>query len=450
VDNDKLVEKIKEYMKKFHVPGVAVGILHEDKTFTEGLGVTNVDHPISVDETTLFQIGSITKTFVGTLAMRLVEMGKLELDTPIQTYLPNFSVLDEESSKKVTMRHLFTHTAGWVGDWFPEGLGHGEDAVSRYVASMVDTPELTPLGEVLSYNNAGFNVAGRVLEAVSGKVFTEIMQEMFLELLGMNHTYLLPWDLMTHRFVVGHSNEEDGPAVAKPWSIGRASGPAGGIVTNVKDMLNYAQFQLGDGTFNRKRLLEPESLEKLHTPQVKFTPNNSVALTFWVDDSRATRTIGHGGGTVGQTSLLTLVPDRDFSILLVTNSSNGGQLNPKLTNWALNHYLGIDTPEPALIEIPPKQLAEYDGGYEATLTAAEVSSREGRLAIGRRSLGGFPTRDIPPPSTGPLPPVHYGFYSKDHIVGLEGPHKGALGQFLRDPDGSIAWLRLGMRIHRPI
>ena len=449
MDNDKLVEKIKGYMKEFHVPGVAVGILHGDETFTEGLGVTNVDHPMSVDETTLFQIGSITKTFVGTLAMRLVEKGKLELDAPIRTYLPDFRVLDEEASEKVTLRHLFTHTAGWVGDWFPEGLGHGEDAVSRYVASMADTPQLTPVGEVLSYNNAGFNVAGQVLEAVSGKVFTEIMQELLLDL-GMNHTYLLPWDMMTHRFVVGHSDGEDGLAVAKPWSIGRASGPAGGIVTCVKDMLNYARFQLGDGTFNGKRLLEPESLEKLHSPQVQFTPNNSVALTFWVDDSRAARTMGHSGGTVGQISLLTLVPNSDFSILLVTNSVNGRQLNPKATNWALDHYLGIDKPEPALIEIPQKRLAEYEGGYEATLTATEVGSSDGKLAIGRRSLGGFPTRDIPPPSTEPLPPAQYGFYSKDHIVGLDGPHKGDLGQFLRDPEGRIAWLRIGLRIHRLI
>jgi hypothetical protein len=266
----------------------------------------------------------------------------------------------------------------------------------------------------------------------------------------MNHTYLLPWDLMTHRFVVGHSNNEDGATVVKPWSIGRASGPAGRIVTNVKGMLNYAQFQLGDGTFNGRRLLMPESLEKLHTPQVQFTPNNSVALTFWVDDSRTIRTIGHGGGTVGQTSLLTMVPNHDFSILLVTNSGNGRQLNPKVTNFALEHYLGIDTPDPSLIEIPQKQLREYNGSYEATLTAAVVGSSDGKLTIERRSLGGFPTKDIPPPPMEPLAPVHYGFYSKDQIVGLEDPYKGDLGQFLRNPDGSIAWLRLGTRIHRPL
>jgi CubicO group peptidase (beta-lactamase class C family) len=447
MDNESLVKKIKRLMRRLHVPGVAVGLRRGDETFTKGFGVTNVDHPVPVDEATLFQIGSITKTFVGTLAMRLVEMGKLELDAPIRTYLPDFRVLDEEASKRVTMRHLLTHTAGWVGDWFPLDLGHGEDAVARYVAGMVDTPQLTPVGKVLSYNNAGFNVAGRVFETVLGKAFTEIMQEMLFDPLEMKHTYLLPWDLMTHRFVVGHSVKGDAPAVARPWSIGRASGPAGGIVTNVRDMLNYAKFQLGDGTLHGNRLLDMESLEKLHTPQVHFTPSNSVALTFWVDDRRAARTMGHGGGTVGQTSLLTLVPEHDFAIILVTNSGNGGHLNPMVTNLALEHYLGVSTPRPSLSRTPKKKLAEYVGSYKATLTEVEVETGRGNLVVKRRSLGGFPTKDIPPTSE-PLPPVRYGFYGEDHIIGLEAPHKGDLGQFLRNPDGSIAWLRLGLRIHR--
>ena len=449
MDGDKLVEKIKGHMEELHVPGVAVGVRHGDESFTEGLGVTNVDHPIPVDRATLFQIGSITKTFVGTLTMRLVERGDLDLDAPIRDFLPGFRVVDEEASEKATLRHLFTHTAGWVGDWFPEDLGHGDDAVSRYVATMAENPQLTPLGEVLSYNNAGFNVAGAVIEAVSGRPFTEAMQEMLLDPLKMEHTYLLPWDLMTHRFAVGHSELEGHATVARPWSIGRASGPAGGLVTCVENMLNYAELQMGDGAFNGERLLEPDSLRMLHTPQVEYYPDNSVALTFWVDDSRTARTLSHGGGTVGQTSLLTLVPDHDFSIILVTNSGNGSQLNRKVTNWALEHYLGIETPELATMELPQDELAEYTGSYEATLTAAEVKSSGGRLAIRRRSLGGFPTRDIPPPTAEPRPPVHYGFYDEDLIVGLEAPNIGDLGQFLRDPDGGIEWLRLGKRIHRP-
>lgn len=131
----------------------------------------------------------------------------------------------------------------------------------------------------------------------------------------------------------------------------------------------------------------------------------------------------------------------------MTNSEKGGQLNPEVTNLALEHYLGVSTPEPTLKMMPRKKLAEYAGSYKATLTEAEVEPDEGNLVIKRRSLGGFPTRDIQPTSE-PLPPVRYGFYGKDHIVGMEAPNKGDLGQFLRNPDGSIAWLRLGLRIHR--
>jgi CubicO group peptidase (beta-lactamase class C family) len=450
MDYGELVKRIEGHMGELNVPGVAVGIRHGEEMFTRGFGVTNVDHPVEVDDSTLFQIGSITKTFVGTLAMRLVEMGKLELDKPIRSYLPDFKVLDEEASEKATLRHLFTHTAGWVGDWFPEDLGHGDDAVAQYVATMAETPQLTPLGECLSYNNAGFNVAGRVLEAVLGEVFTDIMQEMLFDPLGMDHTYLLPWDVMTHRFAVGHSVNEDVPAVARPWSIGRASAPAGGIVTNVKDMMNYAEFHLGDGTFDVKRLLEPESLRKLHTPKVSYTPNHSVALTFWVDDHREARAIRHGGGTVGQVSRFTLVPDHDFAILLVTNAGSGGQLNLKTTDWALEHYLGVKTPEPTLLNVLRERLGEYEGSYKATLTEADVRVDEGALAISRRFLGGFPTRDIPAPEMDPPPPVHYGFYDEDHIVGLEAPFEGDIAQFIQDKDGGITWMRLGTRIHRKI
>jgi hypothetical protein len=102
------------------------------------------------------------------------------------------------------------------------------------------------------------------------------------------------------------------------------------------------------------------------------------------------------------------------------------------------------------VEVPEEELAEYTGGYRAALTEAEVEAVDGGLTIRRRSLGGFPTRDIPPPSMEPGPPVRYGFYGEDLIVGLEAPNMGDLGQFLRDPDGDIAWLRLGKRIYRPL
>ena len=145
----ELAEVVRGHMERLHVPGVALGVLHEGREQTAGLGVTNVDHPLPVDADTLFQIGSITKTFTGTVAMMLVEQGKLDLDAPLRTYLPKLRLQDEEAATRVTMRHLLQHTRGWVGDYFDD-TGPGEDALRRMVTRMAKLPQLTPLGEVAS------------------------------------------------------------------------------------------------------------------------------------------------------------------------------------------------------------------------------------------------------------------------------------------------------------
>jgi CubicO group peptidase (beta-lactamase class C family) len=208
--NDELVSKIAALMKELQIPGGAMGLYNKDVHFTEGFGINNIEHPLPIDEKTLFQIGSITKTFVGTMAMMLVEQGKLDLDKPIISYLPCFEVQDKEVSAKVTMRHLFTHTAGWVGDWFPSGIEPGSDAVEQYVNTMIDDPQITPFGELVSYNNAGYNLAGRVLEVITGRGFSDLIKEMIFEPLEMSHTYILPWEIMTYRYASGHNPKEDG------------------------------------------------------------------------------------------------------------------------------------------------------------------------------------------------------------------------------------------------
>jgi CubicO group peptidase (beta-lactamase class C family) len=99
-------------MNRLPVPGAAVGILHEEKECVAGFGVTSMEHPLPVTADTLFQIGSNTKTYTATAIMRLVERGKLSLDTPLRHYLPDLQLSDKEVAARVTMRHLLTHTGG--------------------------------------------------------------------------------------------------------------------------------------------------------------------------------------------------------------------------------------------------------------------------------------------------------------------------------------------------
>ena len=242
-----ICDRIPDAMAKNKVPGVALGIMSEGREFTRGFGVTNVHHPLPVDEKTLFQIGSTTKTFTATAVMRLVEAKQLALDQPIRHYLADFAMRDPEVTAKITMRHLLTHTGGWDGDFFPD-TGNGDDALARYVKLMADLPQLTPLGTILSYNNSAFSLAGRVIEMVTGKTYEAALKELVLEPLGLKRSFLFPTDAMTHSFAVGHATIGDRTIVLRPWQVTRACAAAGGIAASMKDQLRYARFHMGDGT----------------------------------------------------------------------------------------------------------------------------------------------------------------------------------------------------------
>jgi CubicO group peptidase (beta-lactamase class C family) len=446
---DELVREASERMEAAGVPGAAVGVLYEAKVEAAGLGVTNVEHPLDVDEDTLFQIGSITKTFVGTAVMRLVERGEVELDAPLRTYLPDLRLADVDATERATMRHLLTHTGGWVGDYFDD-LGAGDDALARMVAAMAELPQVTPLGAVWSYNNAGFYLAGRVLEHVTGKTFETAVRNLVLEPLGLERTVFFPDEVMTHRFAAGHVEDDDGKTiVARPWPIGRAAHAAGGLISTVPELLRYARFHLGDGTAeDGERLLTRESLELMRTPQVSLTEAERIGITWMLNRRGDRETAGHGGGTNGQISLLTLVPDSGLAVAVVTNHNRGGEVALAITNRALREYAGVDEPDPERLPRSEPELAEYAGRYTAALADYELTPGDGVLVAAVTPKGGFPKRDSPPlPAP---PPAPLAFYGDDLVFVPEGRWKGAKGQFLRDDDGRIGWLRLGGRIHRRV
>jgi CubicO group peptidase (beta-lactamase class C family) len=439
-------EKAIDEMHRLPIPGAVVGVLHEDEEYIAAFGTTSIEHPLPVTEDTLFQIGSITKTYVATAVMRLVEMGRLELDRPIRQVLPDLKLMDETASAQVTMRHLLTHTGGWVGDYFDD-FGLGEDALARMVAKMADLQQLTPLGEVWSYNNAGFYLAGRVIEVVTSASFEKAMQELVLDPLGLNMSFFFAHDVITHRVAIGHKVVDKQPEVARPWAIGRAAHPAGGIVCGVKDLLRYARFHMGDGTTPEgTRLLSQESLALMQTPMFPSTGISMIGLSWSITTVDGTKMIAHGGGTNGQATLLRCVPSRNFAVAIFTNSDDGDSLCLETANAATKQYLGLTLPEALPLDLPEETLVAYVGTYEAAGEICEITFRDGGLVLQVTPKGGFPTPDSPP-SQAP-PPVRVALYAQDRAIVLDEPLKDARGEFLRNPDGSIAWLRAGGRIHR--
>jgi CubicO group peptidase (beta-lactamase class C family) len=432
-------------MKRLKVPGVAVGIYHHAKEFSAGFGLTNIEHPLPVTADTLFQTGSISKTFTGTIFMRLIEAGKIDLDTPVRAYLPKFKLADKGVAERVTIRHLLTHTGGWIGDYFND-YGNGDDAQEKMVRDVARLEQVTPLGEVWSYNNAGFNIAGRVVERVTGLPFEQVVQEMLLDPLGMDMTFYFPDDTMiTHRFVVGHHKEGKKVVVSRPWAIGRAGAPVGGVVSTVKDLLIYARFHMGDGqSSSGVKLLSVDSLRQMRTPLYTASGFDQIGLTWFIRDAGELKIINHGGATHGQIAGLYLVPAQQFALAVLTNSEDGRAITGAALKGALKEFLDFDLTIPKPVETPADQLAEYVGKYELPLLAFELKLKKGQLMLLETPRGGFPKPDSPPL---PVPaPMRAAFYAKDKLIVLDEPMKNSLGEFLRRPDGSLQYFRLSSRV----
>jgi len=427
------------------VPGVAVGILHDGQVTAEGFGVTNVEHPLPVTDTTLFEIGSITKTFVGTAVMRLVEQGKLDLKATVRSYIPELRVADEAAAAGVTLFHLLTHTSGWSGDLFLD-TGLGDDCLARYILLMTGLPQEAPLGMHWSYNNAGFSVAGRILELVTGQSFPALMQDLVLGPLGLRHTFLEPTDVMTHRFVVGHQRGEWGPEVSRPWPVERSGLPQGGVVTDVRDLLHYARFHLGDGrTADGNRLLEASTLAQMQTPQVPVWGKRSWGLSWGLEEVDGVRVVRHSGGTHGQISWLALVPERQFALAVVTNADEGGAVTDEVHRWALREYLGLEVRRPAAISAKPEDLAVYAGRYRGFYSDLELGMLGGSLVSQVTYKRGFPNERIPPlPSP---PPMTLGLCGPDELLVLDGDEQGDTMEAIRTAEGAIGWLRSSGRLH---
>jgi CubicO group peptidase (beta-lactamase class C family) len=369
-----------EVMERLGMPAAVIAVTHEGNEETVGLGVTNVEHPLPVDGDTLFQIGSITKTFTGTAAMRLVEAGRLDLDAPVRTYLPDLRLAHEDVAAGVTTRHLLTHSGGWEGDYFDD-LGPGDDALARMVAALVELPQVTPLGAIWSYNNAGFYIAGRAIEVAAGEPFEAAMRELVLEPLGLDRSFFFADDAITHRVAVGHFLEGDAPAVARPWAIGRAAHPAGGIVCSATDLLRYARFHMGDGTAeDGTRVLGPDSMALMRTPYVAASGREQMGLTWFLRPIGDETALEHGGGTNGQVSQLLVLPEREFAVAAFANGvPGGGEVVTTATKEALRAYLDLEQPEPEAIELTRDELGEYATVFTSAMADVEIRIEDGRL-----------------------------------------------------------------------
>jgi len=395
LDGERWQRRLTELATQHKIPGASLGILRlasgdggNDELVEAVHGLLSKDTGVDVTTETAFQIGSITKVWTATVVMQLVDEGKLDLDAPIMDVLPDLRVGDSKVAKKVTMRHLLTHTSGIDGDIFSD-TGRGDDCLKKYVDELADAAQNHPLGATFSYCNSGFSLAGRVIEVLTGKTWDAVVRERLFAPLGLSHTTTLPEEAILGRAAVGHVAEpEEEPHPAPFWLLPRSAGPAGLINSTARDVAAFARMHLADGlSADGSQVLSAESVAAMQQQQTELPDKHSLGdgwglgwILFGWDGQRL---FGHDGNTIGQAAFLRILPGAGLVVVLLTNGGNGKDLFEQLYGEIFTEIAGLQMPAP--LE-PPKQapdvdLARYVGVYERTSVTTEVFLRDGSLML---------------------------------------------------------------------
>jgi CubicO group peptidase (beta-lactamase class C family) len=448
MNQQELQEHVAQAAEDMAVPGVAVGVHRSGTQHYAVHGVTSVEHPLPVDERTLFAIGSTGKTFTATAVIRLVEQGRIDLGERVRAYVPELRLQDERVASEVTVLHLLNHTAGWEGD-VESDTGDGDDALERYVDVLAELPQNAPLGGMPSYNNAALMLAGRVIEQATGTTYERAVRELVLEPLQLTQTFLSLNDVMTRRFACGHEQHGDGSVtVFRPWGPPRVRTAAGGrIASSVVDQIAWARFHLGDGrAHDGTRVLSEATLRRMQQQTSGREPGERYGIVWKLRDVEGVKLVEHGGDSAGQHSAFSMVPERDYAITILTNCGpNGQELREELVRWALEAYLGVVMRDPEPLDLGPTELAPYAGAYETGGLRIHVTVERNRLLftselqpdiIAQAQQAGEDAPEAPPPFRG-------GMIGDERFLILDGPYKGHKGHFVRDGTDAAAAVHLG-------
>lgn len=440
---------VREKMRAYGAPGVGLGVTVDGATTLRGFGVTSVDDSLPITPDTLFTIASISKTMTATAVMRLVELGTLDLEAPIQRYLPDFRIADDDTTRLVTLWHCLTHTPGWEGQLTTED--RGAEALVHFASAVMPTlPALAPPGRVWSYNNAGFALTGRVIEVVTGKSIHDALRDLVFVPLGLDHTVTRLTDAMTRRLTLGHRDRGARVEVIRPFQT-TSSTTAGGVLTSLTDIMRYARFHMGDGTDAQGAPhISRVRLELMQTPQIRKRPTTDEMGVGWhVRTVGGVRTLAHGGTLNGHCLLLQLVPSKALAFTVLTNHVDGWRLVQDVEAAILKQYAGVAlAPGQAIGHrgvneamtfhstplVPQPRLDDYFGTYQRPPVGTVQVRPEGGRAIVATGGG---------QAEAPL-----AFYGPDVAYALAGQYLGMPYEFIRDDTGVVRWIRVNGRIAR--
>lgn len=381
------------WVKEKDVPGVAVAVVDDKEILWQGVyGYTSRAKDKPVTPRTLFSIQSMSKSFTVLAVLMAVQDGLLDLDRPITEYLPDFTVhsrFEEYPEKKMTLRHLLSHRAGFTHE-APVGgnFDSRPHTFSEHILSISDTWLRYPVGYRYSYSNLGIDLAGWILEKKSGAAFTKYVREKVLIPLGMSDSTLdIETILKTEDRAVGHVAPFLKVAGGIPVEVPMV--PAGGVYTNILDMARYLMFHINKGQVGETQLLRKDLIEAMHTVQFpekheRFGYGLGLVSSHFGPQVYLT----HGGGGYGFTSYMAMYPGLKLGVVVLTNAEQNSVTGPvsDLVNKIIQDGIGppgreyeiptVDTKNP--VPATDERVQRLAGSYAGD---AAIGTKDGAFGI---------------------------------------------------------------------
>jgi CubicO group peptidase (beta-lactamase class C family) len=318
---------IPQLMREQGVPGLAVVLVDANRTlWIEGFGHLDGRGSAPATDDTTFSVQSMSKLFTATAVMQAVAAGRLDLDAPITTYLPEFTVhsaFESHPERKITLRMLLSHTAGFTHE-APLGNNNDLDSGSfdAHVRSISDTWLRFPVGSGYAYSNLGIDLAACILERVEEKPFAEVMRDSLLEQLGMDHsTFDRAVINANANRAIGHVHPYPKPPVDVPMT------GAGGLYTSAADLARFLHFELNGGSIDGRIVLGPRWLNEMETVQAPRAGAPAgyalgVVRHRWNRWAQTPDLFEHGGGGFGFLTDMWWAPQLGIGVAVLTNSQD--------------------------------------------------------------------------------------------------------------------------------
>ncbi len=328
-------------MKGFDVPGVAIGIVAGDKlVYAKGFGVRSKGSGVPVDTRTIFQIGSTTKAFLATTLAIMIDRGKLRWDDRVVDLDPGFQLKDPWVTREFRVFDLLAQRSG-LPPYVNDGLGLlGFDEASL-IRSLRYVEPVSSFRSTFAYTNITHLLAGRIVAKAAGAPDgdTVLRQELLDPLNMKDSSYTAEAIIAAANHAEGHRWAPNG-AIEVPFTqvFPYDFGGAGDINSTIEDMVRWVRLQLGNGSFDGRRIVSPENLAFTRTPKVAMSDKISYALGWAIQQTQNGSIVWHDGGTNGFGAYVGMVPDKSVGVIVLTNEMNVG-FPDAIGLWTLDRIL---------------------------------------------------------------------------------------------------------------